>query len=69
MSEPTLSDISDYDTLKGEKKKVVWGVIIVGLLLGAMYVVAMKIYNNTDDAISTTDIITTVPPSKNIPVR
>ena len=51
MSEPKLEDIEDYDKLKGQKKKVVWIVIIVGLIIGAMYVVAYNIYDNKDDAI------------------
>jgi len=69
MSEPTLQDISDYDTLKGEKKKVVWTVVIAGLLLGSIYVVAMKTYTNSDDNIATKDVISIVPPSKSVPVK
>jgi len=42
--EPTLEDISDYDTLKGEKKKTVWMVIIVGLLIGVGYTVVSKVF-------------------------
>jgi hypothetical protein len=51
MSEPRLEDIGDYDTLKGQKKKIVWIVIITGLIIGAMYVVAYNIYDNKDDTI------------------
>ena len=69
MSEPTLNDISDYNTLEGEKKRVVWAVIIAGIILGVIYVAAMKIYNNSEDDIVTNDIITKVPSSKCIPVR
>ena len=51
MSEPRLEDIGDYDTLKGQKKKIVWAVIIIGLIIGVMYVVAYNVYDNKDDAI------------------
>ena len=51
MSEPRLEDISDYDTLKGEKKKVVLAVIVTGILIGAMYVIAYSIFDNKDDNI------------------
>ncbi len=62
MSEPRLEDISDYDTLKGEKKKIVWTVILVGLLIGVVYTV---IYTNdiNDDAIKVEQTI------KNIPIE
>jgi hypothetical protein len=66
MSEPKLSDIEDYDTLKGEKKKVVWGVILIGILIGAVYVVSYNIFDNKEDTIITKDIIQVVPPAKNI---
>ena len=61
MSEPRLEDISDYNTLKGEKKKVVWIVIFVGLLLGVIYMVAYSFYENKEDAIKVQDPIKTVP--------
>ena len=51
MSEPRLEDISDYNTLKGEKKKVVLAVIVTGILIGAMYVIAYSIFDNKDDNI------------------
>jgi hypothetical protein len=67
--EPTLEDISDYDTLKGDKKKIVWSVIIIGILLGIGYLVAYKVFNDSGDYIKTNDTIKVVPLSKNIPVR
>jgi hypothetical protein len=67
--EPTLEDISDYDTLKGDKKKIVWSVIIIGILLGIGYLIAYKVFNDSGDAITTNDTIKVVPLSKNIPVR
>ena len=51
MSEPRLEDIGDYNSLKGEKKKVVWAVILVGLLLGVIYTVAYGVYDNSEDTI------------------
>ena len=68
MSEPTLESIGDYDTLKGEKKKIVWAVIIIGLLIGGVYVYV----NNTtqvDDSIKIEDSIKNVPSSKNIMLK
>jgi len=67
--EPTLEDISDYDTLKGDKKRVVWSVVIVGILIGIGYLIAYKVFNDSGDAIGTNDTIKIVPLSKNIPVR
>ncbi len=60
-SEPTLRSIEDYDTLKGDKKKVVWRVILVGLLLGALYAGAKIYYGDVSDSLPTSDSITKVP--------
>ena len=51
MGEPKLEDMSDYNTLKGEKKKVVWAVVMAGILMGIIYVIAYSIYDNKEDAI------------------
>ena len=69
MAEPRLEDIGDYNTLKGEKKRIVWAVVIAGLLLGVIYMIAYKVYDNKTDTIPTKDEITVVPLSKSIPVR
>jgi len=61
MSEPTLENIEDYNTLKGEKKRVVWGVIIVGLLIGALYVTLSDKYEKVDDSLGIQDTIKSVP--------
>lgn len=61
MGEPRLEDIDDYDTLKGEKKRVVWAVILAGLLIGAIYKIAHNVYDNNDDAIKIEDTIQKVP--------
>ena len=49
MSEPRLEDISDYDTLKGEKKKIVWAVILAGLIMGVIYAFTSNRYDTVDD--------------------
>ena len=51
MSEPRLEDISDYNTLKGEKKKVVLAVILAGLIMGIIYTVTSSKYDSVDDSI------------------
>ncbi|MCD6259150.1 MAG: hypothetical protein J7J31_06050 [Helicobacteraceae bacterium] len=61
MSEPRLEDIGDYDTLKGEKKKVVWTVIVGALLVGVLYVVAYSYYDQEDDSIKVEETINTIP--------
>ena len=61
MSEPRLEDIGDYNTLKGEKKKVVWAVILAGLLMGVIYVIAASIYDNESDNIKVEDTIKKIP--------
>jgi len=63
MSEPTLEAIEDYNTLSGEKRKIVWAVIISGLIFGSIYAVAQSYYGTVDDAIVITETV------DNIPVR
>ncbi len=53
MSEPTLESIEDYNTLKGEKKRVVLAVIIAGLIVGAIYAGAKSYYGTVSDEIKT----------------
>ena len=60
MSEPRLEDIGDYNTLKGEKRKVVFAVVLAGLLMGVLYSVAYGIYDN-DDKIEVQESIKTMP--------
>ena len=48
MSEPKLENIEDYDTLKGQKKKVVWSVVLAGLTIGVIYAIAYSYYDNSD---------------------
>jgi hypothetical protein len=67
--EPTLESISDYNQLKGEKRKVVWSVVIIGILIGIGYLIAYKVFNDSGDAIKINDTIKVVPLSKNIPLK
>jgi len=61
MSEPRLEDMSDYNELKGSKKKVVWMVILFGLLMGIVYVIVATKYGNVKDSIKVEDSIKYVP--------
>ena len=51
--EPKLEDIGDYDTLKGEKKKIVWTVIIVGIIIG----IGFEIFSEISSILSSLSII------------
>ena len=35
--EPRLESLEDYNGLHGQKKKIVWGVIFIGVFLGALF--------------------------------
>ncbi len=61
MSEPRLEDIGDYNTLKGEKKKVVWAVILAGLLIGVIYTIVYNAYDNAEENIKVEDSIKKMP--------
>ena len=65
MSEPRLQDMGDYNTLQGEKKRIVWAVIAAGLIIGAVYLAA-RAYYVPDDMIKVNDPITKVPSAKSI---
>lgn len=69
MAEPRLEAIDDYNSLKGEKKRVVWAVVIAGLLIGTIYTIAYKAYDNTPDAIPIKDEIKVVPTGNSIPTE
>jgi len=60
MSEPRLEDIGDYNTLKGEKRKVVWAVILAGLLMGVVYSFVYNAYDE-DDRIEVKEQIKVIP--------
>lgn len=63
MGEPRLEEIGDYNTLKGEKRRIVWAVIIAGLIIGTIYLAA-KSYFVPNDMIETQDEIVKVPAVK-----
>lgn len=62
-NEPTLESIEDYDTLKGSKKRTIWLVVIVSLLVGTLYAVVSQSYSTVDDAIDIQD------PIKNVRIK
>jgi len=61
MSEPKLEDMSDYNTLKGKKKKVVLTVVFFGILMGIAYVSVDYFFGNVKDKLNVTDSIKTLP--------
>jgi predicted negative regulator of RcsB-dependent stress response len=61
MDEPRLEDISDYDSLKGNKKKIVYRVIVIGLIIGALYSLAYNYYDNSEDNLSVEKSIYSIP--------
>ncbi|DAB30934.1 MAG TPA: hypothetical protein CFH84_01345 [Sulfurimonas sp. UBA12504] len=61
MSEPRLEDIEDYNTLKGEKKKIVLAVILAGLIMGVIYVVAFKVFDNKEEALPVEKSLNKIP--------
>jgi predicted negative regulator of RcsB-dependent stress response len=61
MSEPRLEDIEDYNTLKGEKKKIVLAVILAGVLMGVVYIFAYKVFDNKEDNLPVEQSINKIP--------
>jgi hypothetical protein len=61
MSEPRLEDIGDYNTLKGEKKKIVWAVIISGLIVGAAYTIISHFYGGMSYSMQPNDSVYSTP--------
>ncbi|MGB5963935.1 MAG: hypothetical protein WBF77_11640 [Sulfurimonadaceae bacterium] len=64
MSEPRLQDMSDYNTLSGEKRRIFWAVVFAGLIIGTIYLAA-RVYFVPDDRIQTDDSIVKVPAVQN----
>ena len=60
MNEPRLKDISDYDRLKGQKKKVVWSMFIAWAIICVVYIASNMLFGEVNDKISTTDPIINV---------
>jgi len=63
MSEPRLEDIGDYNTLRGEKKRVVWAIVIASLIIGSIYTIVDKVYGNVEDKMEMVD------PIKNVRIK
>ena len=63
MNEPSLHDISDYNTLDSQKKKVIFSVIFSLLIIGVIYTIAYNKYDNKEDTIQVKESL------KNIPMR
>ncbi len=59
--EPTLENISDYDTLKGEKKRIVWAVVLAGIIMGSIYAIASSIYDTPQDSIKVKEKVDGIP--------
>ena len=60
-NEPTLESIEDYNTLKGSKKRVVWTVILSGLIIGALFVAAKMYYGDPHDSLPVEESMGKVP--------
>lgn len=63
MGEPRLEELGDYNTLKGEKRRIFWAVIVAGLIIGTIYLAARS-YFVPSDMIETKDDIVKVPAVK-----
>ena len=60
-SEPNLEELEDYHTLKGGKRRVVWAVIIAGLIIGIIYAGAKRYFGKVDDALPAAESIQSIP--------
>ena len=63
MDEPRLEKMSDYKSLSGEKRRIVWAVILAGLIIGTIYLAARS-YFIPNDTIETQETIVNVPAVK-----
>lgn len=60
MSESRLREMSDYNTLSGEKRRVAFAVVLAGLIMGTVYLTARS-------CCLTNDMVATQDPSVNVP--
>jgi len=67
--EPTLEDISDYNTLQGDKKRTVWLVVVIGLLIGFGYTIASKVFTPNDTITVKEAFVTTPFGTHEMPVK
>lgn len=61
MGEPRLEDISDYETLRDEKKRVVIAVVLAGLIMGVIYTVVSNVYDGPKDSIQVEKTLKHIP--------
>lgn len=54
--EPSLQNIEDYDTLKGEKRRIVFAVLAAGIIFGTIVGVANYFYGDPGDSIKTENV-------------
>ena len=54
--EPSLEDIGDYNGLNGEKKRVVWVVLVAGIIFGSIVGAVNYFYGHPSDSIKTENI-------------
>lgn len=50
MDEPTLESIEDYDTLKGDKKKIFYRVIMGGVVMAVLFFIAYNYYDSAEES-------------------
>lgn len=60
-NEPTLNKIEDYNTLKGQKKRIVYAVIISGLVIGGVFLAAKTLFQQPEEMIEVKQSIGTIP--------
>lgn len=56
MNEPNLNHIDDYHTLQGEKRRVVWAVVVACLIVGGIFAGAKYFYDGVSDETPTVKI-------------
>jgi hypothetical protein len=57
MSEPRLEDSTDYNGLKGNKKKVVYAVVAMALAIGLLYAIIYDQNRHVSDEIPNHDSV------------
>ena len=61
MLEPTLEAISDYDTLQGSKRRVIWQILLGAMIMGGIYVLSYNYFGNVSDSIPVEKKIGSIP--------
>lgn len=60
MSEPSLEEISDYNKVDVEKRRVIIAIILTMLVMGIVYAFAYNKYDNKEDEIQVKEKIKSV---------